>query len=44
MTRFVSFFVWLLTTVQLVTVLVLIWAMAVDGPSLIKCLSAFVGE
>ena len=40
----VAAFVWAITTVQLVTLLVLIWAMAVEGPRLLRCITAFVGE
>ena len=44
MMRLVRIYVWLVTTVQLVAVIVLLWAMAAQGPALLRYVSDFVGE
>lgn len=43
MARIVDLVVWGVTTLQLVTVIVLIWAMAAEGAALLDCLREFVG-
>ena len=40
----VTAFAWAIATVQVVTLLVLIWAMVVEGPRLLQCITGFVGE